>query len=152
TAQGKGFDRDSARVSALMEAIECWHGEQIDKPTRCDTWQALREAGQEAVLDRLPLFAGGSLPPEPPTPRVEGYGRGARTPSWVPFARVTMDFVFPPDYRPTFFPSSNGLSSGNHFLEAVLHGLCEVIERDAEALWRESDDLRPVDLATVTDS
>ena len=31
--------------------------------------------------------------------------------------------------------SSNGLASGNHLLEAISHGLCEVVERDATTLW-----------------
>jgi YcaO cyclodehydratase, ATP-ad Mg2+-binding len=33
--------------------------------------------------------------------------------------------------------STNGLASGNCFLEAVRRGLCEVIERDATSLWRQ---------------
>jgi YcaO-like protein with predicted kinase domain len=68
----------------------------------------------------------------------------------VPFDSVSMNFttqaVFTGLQR-----SSNGLASGNHRLEAVCHGLCEVIERDAEALWRAGPDLRRVDLGTVTD-
>jgi ribosomal protein S12 methylthiotransferase accessory factor len=34
-----------------------------------------------------------------------------------------------------FRASSSGLASGNHPLEAVAHGLCELIERDAWAIW-----------------
>jgi ribosomal protein S12 methylthiotransferase accessory factor len=32
--------------------------------------------------------------------------------------------------------TSSGLSSGNHVLEAVCHGVAELIERDATTLWR----------------
>jgi ribosomal protein S12 methylthiotransferase accessory factor len=32
-------------------------------------------------------------------------------------------------------PTTNGLASGNHVLEAISAGLCEVIERDATRLW-----------------
>ena len=51
--------------------------------------------------------------------------------------------------------SSNGLASGNHTLEAIGHGLCEVIERDALALWAlqggtDSDDGR-LDLDSIDD-
>jgi ribosomal protein S12 methylthiotransferase accessory factor len=35
----------------------------------------------------------------------------------------------------TFLQSSNGLSSGNVWLEAVIAGICETIERDATTLW-----------------
>jgi ribosomal protein S12 methylthiotransferase accessory factor len=51
--------------------------------------------------------------------------------------------------------SSNGLASGNHLLEAVSHGLCEVIERDATTLWVYSGERaqadRRVDLASIDD-
>ena len=55
--------------------------------------------------------------------------------TYVPYEAVTLNFVFPPAYRPTFAMSSNGLASGNHRLEATVHALCEVIERDALSLW-----------------
>ena len=55
-----------------------------------------------------------------------------------------------------FSGSTNGLASGNHILEATSHALCELIERDATALWRQSSateqDRRRVDLATVDDA
>ncbi len=51
--------------------------------------------------------------------------------------------------------STNGLASGNRFAEAVRHGLCEVIERDAASLWHRTpaaeQDVRRLDLATVDD-
>ena len=31
-SQGKGLDPDAARASALMEAVETWHAERIDRP------------------------------------------------------------------------------------------------------------------------
>ena len=46
------------------------------------------------------------------------------------------DFTLPlPSGSGSFFMSSNGLASGNHLLEAISHGLCEVVERDATTLW-----------------
>ena len=53
-----------------------------------------------------------------------------------------------------FQASSNGLASGNHPLEAICHGLCEVVERDASTLWRltgDARDRRSVDPSSVTD-
>jgi ribosomal protein S12 methylthiotransferase accessory factor len=38
-----------------------------------------------------------------------------------------------------FAMTSNGLGSGNHPLEAISHGICEVVERDAERLWELRD-------------
>ena len=34
-----------------------------------------------------------------------------------------------------FLRGTNGLASGNHLLEALSAGICEVVERDAMALW-----------------
>jgi ribosomal protein S12 methylthiotransferase accessory factor len=53
---------------------------------------------------------------------------------WVPFELVSMNTVGLLQTTMTFASSSNGLASGNHILEAIEHGLCEVIERDAHAL------------------
>jgi ribosomal protein S12 methylthiotransferase accessory factor len=51
---------------------------------------------------------------------------------------------------------SNGLASGNHLLEAINHGICEVVERDATTLWYLLDEATQratrVDLGTVDDS
>jgi ribosomal protein S12 methylthiotransferase accessory factor len=51
--------------------------------------------------------------------------------------------------------TSNGLASGNHLLEALCHGLCEVIERDASTLWEMGGPATRartrVDLGTVDD-
>ena len=38
-----------------------------------------------------------------------------------------------------FMMSSNGLASGNHLMEATIHAICEVVERDANALWFAGD-------------
>src|SRR5687767_6260192 len=41
TSQGKGLAASEAKVSALMEAIECWHAEHIEAGLRWDTLAAL---------------------------------------------------------------------------------------------------------------
>jgi len=57
---------------------------------------------------------------------------GAET--YVPFAYVSLDFRVHERWEPPLFvASSNGLASGNTVVEAVLHGLCEVVERDGVA-------------------
>jgi ribosomal protein S12 methylthiotransferase accessory factor len=54
-----------------------------------------------------------------------------------------------------FDSSTNGLASGNHILEAVSHGICEIIERDANTLWNRLDsiarDQTQLDLDTIDD-
>jgi ribosomal protein S12 methylthiotransferase accessory factor YcaO len=41
TSQGKGFDHDSAKASAMMESIESWHGECPDLPLLHDSHRSL---------------------------------------------------------------------------------------------------------------
>jgi ribosomal protein S12 methylthiotransferase accessory factor len=66
-----------------------------------------------------------------------------------------MDYRLPlPPAMGCFVMSSNGLASGNHIVEALVHGFAEVIERDAIVLFRmmarAQQDQRHVDLRTVT--
>jgi len=81
---------------------------------------------------------------------VRGTALPDNAPIWVPLEAVTLDTAF---HRPPRFDvSSNGLASGNALVEAVLHGLCEVIERDAEAAWRRSGGDRRLVLDTIVDA
>jgi ribosomal protein S12 methylthiotransferase accessory factor len=147
TSQGKGATRDAAIASALMESIECWHAERVALPRVRGTWARLRARG--AVDPRTLPRPRGRLDPD---------ARWAWVPAWdlargrralVPVDAVTLDCRF--ETPPALDVSSNGLASGNHLLEAIAHGLCEVIERDAEARWRRARGRRRVDLATVDD-
>ena len=63
-----------------------------------------------------------------------------------------MDFRPRSSYRSILARSSNGLAAGQSTAAAQLHGLCEVIERDAEWLWRASDDSRRLDLRDIHDA
>jgi ribosomal protein S12 methylthiotransferase accessory factor len=47
--------------------------------------------------------------------------------------------------RTRFWQSSDGLASGNTMLEAVVHGLCERVERDACVLWQFRSDQEVLD-------
>jgi ribosomal protein S12 methylthiotransferase accessory factor len=56
---------------------------------------------------------------------------------WLPFEVVHTSALLPaPTGSGCFSSTSNGLASGNHRLEALCHALCEVIERDAAAVWQ----------------
>ena len=55
----------------------------------------------------------------------------------MPFELVSANYTLPlPPGSGCFQANTNGLASGNHRLEAMCHGLCEVVERDATTLWR----------------
>ncbi len=67
---------------------------------------------------------------------LEGFDLLQSRTCWVPYELVHTDFTLPLPSDSGCFPlSSNGLASGNHPYEAISHGLCELIERDAEALF-----------------
>jgi ribosomal protein S12 methylthiotransferase accessory factor len=155
TSQGKGETLAAAKVSALMESIESWHGERIDHPVRVASY---RELAQDALVARpadLPLRADAHWADERPIEWIAGEDLLSGRPCWLPLDTVTTNFVDAPGRQPLFLRSTNGLASGNHPLEAVVHALFEVIERDALTLWslRSEADRRAgwVDPATVTD-
>jgi YcaO-like protein with predicted kinase domain len=151
TSQGKGLSADAAAASALMESIETWHAEHIGLPRRRGSVRSLRGRLPLADVPRLPREPGAKLDLDARLDWVEGWDLMNGAPAWVPLESVTLDCVFPRGYHPTFALGSNGLASGNHLLEAIVHGLCEVIERDAEAQWRLQRGQRRVDLDTVAD-
>lgn len=148
TQQGKGASPLAAKVSALMESLETWTAEQL-APTVRGSYRRLR-AGAVPPIDVRRL----------PRPRqrldlaatwrwVEGRDLATDRPVLVPFECVTLDTTF--TKPPVFDVSSNGLASGNVLAEAILHGLCEVLERDAEAAWRRTGGDRRLVLDTVDD-
>jgi ribosomal protein S12 methylthiotransferase accessory factor len=148
TSQGKGLAADAAAASALMESIETWHAENVALPRR---HRGARDfaAGEAIDVGRLPRNR--RIDRAARRAWVEGWDLLAGRPRWVPLEAVTLDTTFAADRAPDFDVSSNGLASGNHLLEAIVHGLCEVIERDAEARWRASRGRRRIDLAGVRD-
>ncbi|HEV7667810.1 MAG TPA: YcaO-like family protein [Thermoanaerobaculia bacterium] len=134
-SQGKGLDLAAARASGLMEAIELWHAERIDRPVRLATHNQLRFSHRIANLDGLPRTSAGIFHDEMKTLWIEGVDLPTGEPVLVPYELVHMDTTRPmPPGSGCFAFSSNGLASGNHPLEAIGHGLCEVIERDANTL------------------
>jgi ribosomal protein S12 methylthiotransferase accessory factor len=134
-SQGKGLDPAAARVSALMEALECWHAETITAAPRRATWRDLDRA--EITIDHALVSAQMERPPARDTPLdwIVGHDLLQDRSVWVPLQMVGLDFVFDGVTAPVFAPSTNGLASGNHVLEAVVHGICEIVERDAVSLW-----------------
>lgn len=151
TAQGKGLDDDAAAASALMESIETWHAEHLQLPRRRGPPRSLESQLELVDLEKLPRASHHRIDRSAPLDWVEGWDLMRARPVWVPVEAVTLDCVVPEDHEPVFDVSSNGLASGNHLLEAICHGLSEVIERDAEATWRGKRGQKRVKLETVED-
>jgi YcaO-like protein with predicted kinase domain len=146
TQQGKGTTVPAARVSALMESLETWSAEHMALPVTRASWRRL---GGRAVDVRRLARPRGRLDRDARWRWVEGWDLGADRAVLVPEQAVTLDTTF--RAPPVFDISSNGLASGNARVEAVAHGLCEVIERDAEAAWRRGGGDRRIVLDSIPD-
>ncbi len=135
TSQGKGLTADAARAGALMEAVESWHAERIDRPLRLASAAELR--GHRLVeLSRLPLRAGTAFDPDRPLLWIEGADLASGDAVWLPYELVHTDYRLPqPPAAGCFHVGTNGLAAGNTREEALRHALCELIERDAQSVW-----------------
>jgi ribosomal protein S12 methylthiotransferase accessory factor len=130
-SQGKGVTPDLARLSAMLESVEIWHAEQ---PLPAGIVAAPREVADRLTYDVYalprsePSLLHDGLPLE--WAQARSLADGAQT--LVPAALVGLSLQRRTGWQaPAFLASTNGLASGNTHVEAVLHGLYEVIERDA---------------------
>jgi len=135
-SQGKGLDLDAALASGLMEAIESYHAEHPELPLRHASLRELSRRGRVCDTSGLPRVAGRQLDPERPLLWAQGLELYSEAELYVPYELVHTNFSLPlPLGSGAFLMSSNGLASGNTRSEAISHALCELIERDALALF-----------------
>lgn len=132
--QGKGITDIDAKVSAAMEALE----RAIAGDPLVPAWKTSRRALAEAGETCLPLdiFIAAGQPFIDENEELDWLaGRDVVTGAcvWMPREAICLDRTNP---TPRFWQSSDGLASGNSDTEAILHGLLERIERDADRLWR----------------
>nr|UXE46072.1 hypothetical protein Hi04_10k_c5591_00012 [uncultured bacterium] len=155
-SQGKGVDEAGAQVSALMESLECYHAEQGNLPLQIETRRVLARTHRVVNPWRLPLARISEYHDDRPLPWVKSEDLRTGDPCFVPYELVHANATVPRlPGSGCFVFSTNGLASGNNRVEAVLHGVCELVERDAEAMWRVATEerrcARRVDLSTVDD-
>lgn len=130
-SQGKGQTLLLAKVSATMEAIEFWHAERA-RPTLSHVAASARELGVGYSIRDLEMASNPFLGDDSRLDWVEAVGAvtGRRVP--VPVDAVCFRDPSTQRWSPwEGVTSSNGLASGNCLEEAALHGLYEIIERDA---------------------
>jgi len=150
-SQGKGLDLTQAMASALMEAAEGFHAEEIGE-RRFATYRELSPKDSVVEPHRL-CGTGKPFDPRAMIPWVEGYDLIRQEACWVPAEIVHTDYTQPLDGY--FLAGSNGLASGNHLIEAIGSAICELVERDATALWNASGvrakAQRTIDIDSVDD-
>jgi len=138
THHGKGLTHEQSRVSCVMETIEryCASYHQLDSRTTAASYDQL---GQDA-LNPASFFLppGVKFTPDKPLTWYEGMDLIRNETVLVP---IDLAFINIPDSAFPFegfkterlgFFVSNGLSSGSSIKEALMSGICEVVERDAQ--------------------
>lgn len=153
-SQGKGPTKSAAMVAAAMEAVEHAHAERIDAPLRL-----ARPVELAAAVEpwRLPRTTHSAADEHTAMLWIDGHRVADGSPVAVPYEAVSLDFTLPRGLVPIgLCRDSNGLAAGNTMAEALVHALCELVERDAAALWdllgAEEQAATRIDVATVADA
>ena len=133
--QGKALTLEGARLGAAMEAAECDHAERFVADQRDSCFDALPFAARPPTLSD---FAAGAGPPpadDEPLRWVRARGLTGAPTLWIPSDVVSLDLSRPGDDR--LDRSSSGLGARFDLDGAILKGVLELIERDAEQAWLE---------------
>jgi ribosomal protein S12 methylthiotransferase accessory factor len=157
-AQGKGATLDAARVSAAMEAIEFWHAERaVPVPVECNT--AAADLDLPYPVTELEQHAGSLLTDATRMDWITATAVLSGEQTLLPRPLVQIGRHVRSDWRIYMLTAStNGLASGNTRDEAIVHALCEVIERDTTSRLTGQPGVGALDLvqehiepSTVTD-
>ena len=148
THSGKGLTPEHSRLSCIMEAIERYSAgcHSLKDRVKIATYE---ELGQEA-LDPRAFFRppGVEFSPEQPLTWYRGIDLIKNEMISVPVDFILLDI---PDSAYPFagfetkrlgFFFSNGLSAGANLEEALISGICEVVERDAQ--YRIVNEIEPL--------
>ncbi|WP_421758909.1 YcaO-like family protein [Devosia sp.] len=133
THQGKGIDEASARISAVMEAAEYALAEVPDVATLTMTANSASLAGYARMSVAHLMPHTWTLDEEMPLDWLQGEAIGDPFPVLVPAEAIVLGRA--PRQLIGISQSTNGLAAGTSRDGALLHALCELIERDAVCLW-----------------
>jgi YcaO-like protein with predicted kinase domain len=134
-SQGKGISVAHAMASALMESAELFHAEDLLRRAHFDSFRNLPSNARVVNPEALNR-TGDPLQPHKVIPWIEGYDLLRKETCWVPAETVHADNTASElDSLGHFLAGTNGLASGNRRLEALSAAICELVERDAIALW-----------------
>lgn len=136
---GKGTTLVAAQVSGAMEAIEMYHAEYAEFDTIDVSAEHLLDDGLQPLdVTRVARVRHQRARPDKVYRWTPGTDIMNQQPVMVPFSCVHLrpNFGSSTVSASPFQRSSNGLASGNIYIEAVLAGMYEVIERDSYAIGR----------------
>ena len=136
---GKGSTEQRARISTIMESFERCLAErqglnaniegEISAPTLVESYAKARENSN--VLDPKTLLLPQPYDPQSLLEWVGAYDLMNEEEVFVSSNAVYHPYDAPGRCQKLFLSNTNGLAAGNVIEEAILHGLLEVIERDA---------------------
>ncbi|MER2492643.1 YcaO-like family protein [Catenovulum sediminis] len=147
-SNGKGLTESAAKVSALMEAIEVFHAENPSKSAITQySLNELKSSGKNILTSNdLTYQQGIKHFPDMKVEWVRGIELFSQEEVWAPSSLVYFG------RQQSFIQTgTNGLASGNHAIEALLHSLYELIERDAISSLSQSGRLNISDLCQILD-
>jgi ribosomal protein S12 methylthiotransferase accessory factor len=146
---GKGSTEQRARISAVMESFERCLAERpglnaniaggISAPALVESYNNAAESHN--LLDPKALLLSQPYAPNSLLEWVGAYDLMNDEEIFVSANAVYHPYDAPGQCQKLFLSNTNGLASGNVIEEAILHGLLEVIERDAISTAQFSRDL-----------
>jgi len=138
SCSGKGMTIDDAKMSTMGEAIERYCAYQYDETKiKTSLYDELPHALDpvELVLYSSEQYESGNLPyskfiRDQRIGWIEGTSLISNKKIWVPAISVYLNYL---SSRKELLisPTSNGLAAGTSYVDALLNGILEVIERDA---------------------
>lgn len=156
---GSDMGPESASISALAEALERYSS-AVYRPEQF-IWATGRELGAEALdLDLIPRCSENELAhpkcllrlPDKLAPIrwVRGVSLMTRKPVWIPAVMVYHYFPHMSLGERFWFPISTGCAAHTTYEQALVSGICEVVERDAiSLLWLQMMALPEIDLSSL---
>ncbi len=131
-SQGKAVSEAGARVSAVMEAVELWHAQDLDHLAQVEMSVREMRYGNTIDDDTFHWRQDSRLAEALAIPWISAHSLHHADDAWLPRNMIELDFTLPPSMQPhMFYLTSNGVASGNCLEEALVHALCELIERHA---------------------
>ncbi|MCB1033366.1 MAG: YcaO-like family protein [Acidobacteria bacterium] len=152
-SQGKSFSPQAAKVSAVMESVELWHSEDLGHLPQARVSMREMQYANPIETRTLKWRTDTRLLDALPIAWLEARRLGEAGTAWLPRQMLELDLSLPRALVPQMFHrTSNGLASGNCPEEALIHALCELLERHALFLEHEGRIRRePIDLASLSD-
>ncbi|PZP54681.1 MAG: hypothetical protein DI586_09175 [Micavibrio aeruginosavorus] len=141
-SQGKGRSIAAAKISAAMEAIEGYHAENIEISGLYMSYEDLEWKKNIIEINGLPSRINQEFDVSDKIFWIPGEDLFNECEIWCPYDSVSVDFTISKGNKSAFLSDSNGLASGNTMCEAKVHGICEVIERDALAIHWNYDEAK----------